>query len=43
MKSEPIISVTQVTDDETGMYHIGELDYSIRVGPVMDFFRKTWI
>ena len=29
MESKPLISVTVVTDDDTGMYSIGELDFGI--------------
>jgi hypothetical protein len=40
MQDEILFSVTRVTDDDTGMYSIGELDYGIRVGALESFLRS---
>lgn len=41
MRSSPILSLTVVTDDETGMYTMGELDFSIHVGAVEDYLKRN--
>lgn len=37
MKDISLISITKVTDDDTGMYSVGDLDYSINVGALADY------
>jgi hypothetical protein len=41
MQDTPLLSVTVVTDDETGMYQIGDLDYSIPVGLLEDYLVRN--
>ena len=31
MRDETLLEITVVTDDETGLYHVGDLDYGIPV------------
>ena len=39
MRDSKLISVTVVTDDETGIYDIGDLDYLIDHFRLMDYLR----
>ena len=39
MKDQVLLSITQVTDDETGMYSVGELDYSIPVSRLENYLK----
>lgn len=39
-QTKTLLSVEIITDDETGMYSIGEFDYRICVGPVADYLRE---
>ncbi len=38
-QQEILISITKVTDDETGTYEIGELDFSLHCGPLMRYMK----
>ena len=40
MKDAPLIGVTVVTDDDTGVYRVGELDFGIHLGPLDTFLRR---
>ena len=40
MQKEPIISIDQVTDDSTGVWSVGELEYSIHLGRIIPYMEK---
>jgi hypothetical protein len=37
MRDEIMLTVTRVTDDSTGIWKMGEVEYGIRVGPLLTF------
>jgi len=39
VQTEDLITIQRVTDDETGIWSIGEVDYSINLGNLEDFIR----
>ena len=39
MRDKPLISVTVITDDDTGMYTVGELDFGIH-GDLTTYLEK---
>lgn len=39
MRDISLISITKVTDDDTGMYGIGDLDYSINVCALDEYLK----
>jgi hypothetical protein len=40
VKDVPLVSVNVVTDDSTGLYTVGELDFGIHLGPLDTFLRR---
>lgn len=40
MQDRVLLSLTQVTDDSTGIWTVGELDYSIHVGDLDEYLKK---
>ncbi len=40
MKDRNLLAVTEVIDDETGNYRIGEIDYSITIGLLDNYFAR---
>lgn len=40
MTDRVLLSLTQVTDDSTGIWTVGELDYSIHVGALDEYLEK---
>lgn len=40
MKDQVLFSITRVTDDDTGVWSIGELEYSIHVVALDDFLSE---
>jgi len=41
MKDKVLFSVTQITDDDTGVWTVGDLDFSIHVGALDDYLRSA--
>lgn len=41
MKDKVLFSITQVTDDETGIWTVGDLDYSIHLDALEDYLRSA--
>ncbi len=37
---ETLLTVSMITDDETGLYHIGEIDSGIHVGTLKSFLKS---
>lgn len=43
MRKRPLISIDVVTDCDTGIYSVGELDFSVHCGPLESYMKKNGI
>lgn len=39
-KRQELLSVEAITDCDTGIYNIGEIDFGIKVGPLTDYLKR---
>lgn len=39
-QSEPVVTISRITDDDSGMYFINEIDFGLHLGAIDKVFRS---